>query len=107
MTSRRLKIVAVEDLHSRHIVHRDIRFENILIDQHDYVVLADFSCAMARGVPKDARPWGSFSVRNEDEYIYRPTAAPMHLDPVDFVYQPQWIGAIGYMAPEVAICKHS
>ncbi|THG96414.1 hypothetical protein EW026_g5417 [Hermanssonia centrifuga] len=100
-------IVAIEDLHSRRIVHRDIRFENILIDQHDHVVLANFSCAMARDVPKEARPWESFSVWHKKERKYIPTATPTYMDPVDFVYEPQWIGTIGYMSPEVALHRHS
>ncbi|PSR76422.1 hypothetical protein PHLCEN_2v8457 [Hermanssonia centrifuga] len=100
-------LVAIEDLHSRRIVHRDIRFENILIDQHDHVVLANFSCAMERDVPNDDRPWESFSVWHKKVRKYVPTATPTYMDPVDFVYEPQWIGTIGYMSPEVALHKHS
>ncbi len=102
-----VQIVAIEDLHSRRIVHRDIRFENILIDQHDHAVLANFSCAMERDVPNDARPWESFSVWHKNARKYVPTATPTYMDPVDFVYEPQWIGTIGYMSPEVALHRHS
>ena len=35
-------IDAVMDLHKRNLVHRDLKLENVLINQHGYLVIIDF-----------------------------------------------------------------
>lgn len=37
-----IQIIALTELHSRGIIHRDIKAPNILIDQDGHIVLADF-----------------------------------------------------------------
>jgi serine/threonine protein kinase len=35
-------VLALEDLHSKNIIHRDLKAENILLRENGYVVLADY-----------------------------------------------------------------
>ncbi|XP_058805745.1 ribosomal protein S6 kinase alpha-5-like [Phymastichus coffea] len=66
-------ILALEKLHSLHVVYRDIKLENILLDHEGHIVLTDF------GLSKSLKP---------DEKNVRPRAY-------------SFCGTIEYMAPEI------
>ena len=44
-------LLAVEEAHSKNIAHRDVRMDNLLLDQDGHLILADFGAAWdkARG----------------------------------------------------------
>lgn len=43
-------LLALEHLHERNIVHRDVKSDNILIDQDGHAMLSDFGCSRYMGV---------------------------------------------------------
>ncbi|EHA20884.1 hypothetical protein ASPNIDRAFT_128357, partial [Aspergillus niger ATCC 1015] len=43
-------------IHKLGIVHADIRIDNVLLDEHDNVILSDFSAARPFGEPSLAFP---------------------------------------------------
>jgi len=57
-------ILAVEHLHSKHILHNDIKLENLLLDNVDRVKLTDFGLATYEYDPKKAR-----TINGTPEYI--------------------------------------
>lgn len=52
-----MEILAVEELHDKRIIHRDIKLENILLDESHHIVLADFGISKSFGVHTKDRPW--------------------------------------------------
>ena len=56
--------MAVDHLHKRRIVHRDIKLDNILLDEDGHVVLTDFGIARAFGRTSADRPWTDVSPWN-------------------------------------------
>ena len=39
-------LVAISTMHQQHIIHRDIKIENILLDERNYIMLTDFGTAL-------------------------------------------------------------
>ncbi|PSS37168.1 hypothetical protein PHLCEN_2v1041 [Hermanssonia centrifuga] len=52
-------IVAVEEIHRLNIMHRDLKLDNILIDDTGHLVLADFGVAKSFAERPLSRPWES------------------------------------------------
>ncbi|KAI0072355.1 kinase-like protein [Panus rudis PR-1116 ss-1] len=50
-------IYALGELHKRRIIHRDIKLENIFLDDEGDVVLADFGIAKIFGCSAKEKPW--------------------------------------------------
>ena len=70
------KILAIEELHNRRIIHRDIKLENILLDDHDHILLADFGISKSFGVDSKDRPWEAYPRWRRMTYAYRSTHSP-------------------------------
>lgn len=49
-------ISGVRYLHRNQIVHRDLKLENLLLDQHDNLIITDFGFAFSYLLPRHSRP---------------------------------------------------
>ncbi|KAJ3557828.1 hypothetical protein NM688_g1261 [Phlebia brevispora] len=89
-------VLAVEDLHSRRIIHGDIKLENVLMDENCHLLLADFGHARAFGVAESERPWKKYSIwkpsQDDRTKITHKTESGDFTDPLT--------GTPGYIAPE-------
>ncbi len=63
-------VSAVGYLHSKGIIHRDLKMENILIDQLGYIKIIDFGIAKLVGQEKPKARYSLFSFENTDVIDY-------------------------------------
>ncbi len=63
-------VSAVGYLHSKGIIHRDLKIENILIDQLGYIKIIDFGIAKLVGQEKPKVRYSLFSIQNTDVIEY-------------------------------------
>ncbi len=94
------KIIALEELHKRGIVHRDIKAANILIRSDGHLVLADFGLAKDFGskptiAERSCQPYWPF--KTGDNVFEGPRRLPTELT---FVSK-EWCGSEMEMAPEI------
>ncbi|KAI0675807.1 kinase-like domain-containing protein [Trametes maxima] len=80
-------LVVLEHLHKKRIVHRDVKPENILLDERGRVTLADFGIARAFKREDGDRPWKHAPVRRGKGRDADATHS--------------MVGTSGYVAPEV------
>ncbi|KAF8334556.1 kinase-like domain-containing protein [Amanita rubescens] len=93
-------IIAMEELHKRGIVHRDIKAANILIRSDGHIVLADFGLAKDFGskptiAERSYQPYWPF--KTDDNVFEGPRRLPTELT---FVSK-EWCGSEMEMAPEI------
>ncbi|KAI9057362.1 kinase-like protein [Trametes sanguinea] len=105
-------ILAMEELHRNRIIHRDIKPKNILLTDHDQVVISDFGIARMFGRTVDEQPWRMMEEvwklkedlptrKAEDEqYKYKATPACDDITTTE-------CGTEAYIAPETRYFKYS
>ncbi|KAI0738510.1 kinase-like domain-containing protein [Daedaleopsis nitida] len=96
-------LVALEQLHEQRIVHRDVKPDNILIDEEGHVALTDFGIARGFGVTDEDRPWTRLSPWNTPQIPQGDEDGPeAGADETCSL-----VGTPGYTAPEVYSGRYS
>ncbi len=82
-------LLALEYMHYRGYVHRDIKLDNILMNQYGHVVLADFDLAAKSDKPTDPH---TFICRSCTKVYSEPD-----------LISDSFVGTLDYLAPEIVV----
>ncbi|KAI0674067.1 kinase-like domain-containing protein [Trametes maxima] len=90
-------VLSLEALHSRRIMHRDIKPRNILFTHTGRAILADYGLARTYGLTQTQEPWREYALWDHNDYVFAPfdagTDAAMDATR-------RGCGTLGYSAPE-------
>lgn len=99
-------MLSLEEIHSRRIIHRDIKPDNILADDTGRLYFADFGIARVFGRKPEDKPWESLRTwQYRKSKTLDSSTGPSRPILQDVAHST--CGTPGFMSPEVYDCHYS
>ena len=97
------QVLAVQDLHQRRIMHRDIKLENILLDKDGHALLADYGLSI--GFDAETRVWNDVWRGYHVHKLPEPGTVAREDRGRDLTAE--MVGTMGYAAPELIDARYT